>query len=1111
MSDKQTVILVPVKPRTTDLSIKNDRVIFVPLATKDSFGIVKVGDGLLIDDGLLSFDYTDFEQAYLDKKLDKFQGIDNSGKILYVGLDGNISLRESEYMGISVKEDNSLISSNTLTLNFKDSFDVTSSGTETSISLKDIYVKKFNYSEFKEIEALNSDTWVLSDRTKEILIGDFDFTGSSLRKNNTIAINKIGIVATSSDPNSNAYSMIHCRSDEIRLGHVSDGGIFSGIHIKSDGAYIGADKILTEAYVSEDNLVYLNQDKLDFNTDKLIEDLNNYDSYTLANNNISLQHTGSDSGNGSTQFLLRRNDSELYLVSSEDSSGSKLGLYFNGFDVGVEYMNGNVNLLTDTVYWNGQPLALDGLDNVDTDMIVDGAITTSKISDGAVTDIKIDSVSGTKVSGVVRTTQQSLTDAEKQQAQKNITHTATQNHATSGVQVGWYQVANIKTNGNYNVKIKQAYNYYFPEAMQLAISINNRLFTGEPFASITQISGVKPGTFALSKIRVRQGTDGGTTFLDVYNPDQWWNTTWVDITSDSQDVVVEPNTPFQFIGTEDNPSGYKISSLDLVTGFNTNSLSVNNEEWQKIDFLTLDSGVGPISAVADRGRNYFRNSMVETSGVVISTSGWYRVAQLTDYMSGKVDICKQYNYGLSQVVSIDFGLAYRVDASSSYLKVTSTPKFAANQCVDKVRIAQYTDDSTSYSYLEVHINAASDNSYWSIFKDISAAYGPELTSNFQMLAFEPVSGTPIVTKVIDVKGETNVSNLNVNSTVTISGTVSDLNTISQPVNSTVTYSFGGGCANAPITDSGMVIQMQESTASCTQLVIANDDIASTWRRSYRNGSWTEWTKVGTFLPYEYNKAVPFGKSGYLYIGKFPIYDTNITVDISSTTSTTYSGKLVIACQNHVVLKASVFGDYSNTVTPNIYYKKVDNTVEVYFKPAAWSKNVIHITGCGIQGEVTHVCEKISAIPSDATLQPENEYVESGQTGAGQTELIYDMDSTDASINHGFTTGMTGTKYINHDFSQYHTIRIYARLYTSNCVQEIPVKNRKVAQSAMIVTGSNPIIISSLNILFTIEPLLNRLQVGAYGKYTFSSATGTFTLDSGSSDDNFYVYRIEGIV
>lgn len=593
MSDKQTVILVPVKPKTTDLSIKNDRVIFVPLATKDSFGVVKVGDGLLIADGLLSFDHTNFEQSYLDKKLDKFQGIDNSGKILYVGLDGNISLRDSEYKGISIKEDDSLISSDTLTLNFKDSFDVTSTGTETSINLKDIYVKKFNYSEFKEFEALGSDSWILSDRDKEIVIGDLDFTGTSVIYNNTIQINRTGILARSIKDSSGAYSMINWRSSGLNLNYVSNTGNAFGISINSNGCLVNGDNIITESYLSSDDLIYLSENKIKFNTDKLIEDLNNYDSYTLANNNISLQHTGSDSGNGSTQFLLRRNDSELYLVSSEDSSGSKLGLYFNGFDVGVEYMNGNVNLLTDTVYWNGQPLALDGINNVDTDMIVDGAITTSKISDGAVTDIKIASVSGTKVSGVVRTTQQTLTDTEKQQAQTNITHTATQNHAVSGVQAGWFQVANLKTNGNYDIKIKQTYNYNPPEAIHLSISINHRLSTAEPFASITQLSGVRPTAYSITKIRVRQGTDEGTTFFDVYNPNQLWNTTWVDITSDSRDVVVEPNSPFQFIGTEDNPSGYKISSLDLVTGLNVNSdVTING------NLTSLSTEATPVNYIA---------------------------------------------------------------------------------------------------------------------------------------------------------------------------------------------------------------------------------------------------------------------------------------------------------------------------------------------------------------------------------------------------------------------------------------------------------------------------------------------------------------------------------
>ena len=188
------------------------------------------------------------------------------------------------------------------------------------------------------------------------------------------------------------------------------------------------------------------------------------------------------------------------------------------------------------------------------------------------------------------------------------------------------------------------------------------------------------------------------------------------------------------------------------------------------------------------------------------------------------------------------------------------------------------------------------------------------------------------------------------------------------------------------------IVYQEAMSAGNDLNAVSDGL-----KCYRYGvedTWGEWQVVGKAsdidnkldkLTYEYNKEIPFGGSGYLYIGKFPIYDTNITVDISSTTTTTYSGKLVIACQNARILKASVFGDYSNIVTANIYYKVVDNTVEIYFTPQAWSKNVIHISGCGIRGEPTKICQNIDSIPADATLQPENAFC---VTGDNATKIGY---------------------------------------------------------------------------------------------------------------------------
>lgn len=127
-------------------------------------------------------------------------------------------------------------------------------------------------------------------------------------------------------------------------------------------------------------------------------------------------------------------------------------------------------------------------------------------------------------------------------------------------------------------------------------------------------------------------------------------------------------------------------------------------------------------------------------------------------------------------------------------------------------------------------------------------------------------------------------------------------------------------------------------------------------------------------PYEVNKTINFGNSGALYIGKFKVYDTNVTCEITSTTSVTYSGKLVIATQNNVIKQMTVYGDAANTVAPNIFVKPSttsDPYIEVYFKPSSWSKNVIHIYGSAITEAPTDVCTNVSAVPTTATQQPIN--------------------------------------------------------------------------------------------------------------------------------------------
>lgn len=128
------------------------------------------------------------------------------------------------------------------------------------------------------------------------------------------------------------------------------------------------------------------------------------------------------------------------------------------------------------------------------------------------------------------------------------------------------------------------------------------------------------------------------------------------------------------------------------------------------------------------------------------------------------------------------------------------------------------------------------------------------------------------------------------------------------------------------------------------------------------------------VKYELKKTINFGQNGVLYVGKFKVYDTNVTCEITSTTGTTYSGKLVIATQNYVIKEMTVYGDAANTVAPNFFIKPSttsDPYIEVYFKPMSWSKNVVHIYGSNIEAEPTDVCTNVPSVPSTATSKPKN--------------------------------------------------------------------------------------------------------------------------------------------
>ena len=143
---------------------------------------------------------------------------------------------------------------------------------------------------------------------------------------------------------------------------------------------------------------------------------------------------------------------------------------------------------------------------------------------------------------------------------------------------------------------------------------------------------------------------------------------------------------------------------------------------------------------------------------------------------------------------------------------------------------------------------------------------------------------------------------------------------------------------------------------------------------------TELGKKLNKLTYEYNSSLSFGSSGYLCIGKFPCYDSNITVYIDSTTNTTYHGVLVIATQSinttgGGVLVAKTYGDSDNALTSALYidYNSGSNAIGVYFKPLPWSKNIVHIKCQALAGTPTEVMTNISSIPSTATRKPVNTF------------------------------------------------------------------------------------------------------------------------------------------
>ena len=189
----------------------------------------------------------------------------------------------------------------------------------------------------------------------------------------------------------------------------------------------------------------------------------------------------------------------------------------------------------------------------------------------------------------------------------------------------------------------------------------------------------------------------------------------------------------------------------------------------------------------------------------------------------------------------------------------------------------------------------------------------------------------------------------------------------------------------------------------------------TWQNKFKvdgSGIWYGETQVSLvghthsqYLPkttYEWNKEISFGNSGYLKIGSFPMYDTNITIDINATTSKTYHGTVVIATQNvsttsmgsqHII---HVYDDPTGNIAASlrIVWTSGSRNYDIYFIPQSWSKNFIHIRALGnYMDGATDICvsQTGTAPATTSGLEPVN-ILSVTSTGNGNAVTKVEIDS-----------------------------------------------------------------------------------------------------------------------
>ena len=144
-------------------------------------------------------------------------------------------------------------------------------------------------------------------------------------------------------------------------------------------------------------------------------------------------------------------------------------------------------------------------------------------------------------------------------------------------------------------------------------------------------------------------------------------------------------------------------------------------------------------------------------------------------------------------------------------------------------------------------------------------------------------------------------------------------------------------ANTTYTFNGAVSTIKDSNLTANRALISDNsgkiavsDVTSA-ELSYLDGVTssiqTQLNAKSDKTTYEWNKEFAAGSNGAISLGRYNIYDSQLTFDITSTTNQSLSGKLVIATQNGTIHQAKVFGDASGTLVSKliIYQSAISNS------------------------------------------------------------------------------------------------------------------------------------------------------------------------------------------